>query len=140
MDPVAALVSPALAQSIDSLGSASPDPGVGGGYLTLLLRTLLYLVAISLIIYAALRWVVPRVFRWDFRARGSLAVIDRLSMGGHKSVCVMRAVGRYYLIGVTDSQVRLLTELDPQEVEANYPDRIGMKVADVESARTPRGS
>jgi flagellar biogenesis protein FliO len=124
-DPVAAfLATPALAQSIDSLSNAPPDIGVGGGYFTLLLRTLLYLLAISLLIYVVLKWVVPRLFRWNFPASSSMAVIDRLPIGGHKSVCVMRAVGRYYLVGVTDSQVRLLSELDPRDVEANYPDKV----------------
>jgi flagellar biogenesis protein FliO len=124
-DSVAVLASaPALAQSLaDSLSGRPPDLGVGDGYFTLLLRTLLYLVAISLLVYVVLKWVVPRVFRWSFPGSSSMVVIDRLPMGGHKSVCVVRAAGRYYLVGVTDAQVRLLTELDPQEVEANYPDK-----------------
>ena len=87
----------ALAQSMDSLQALPSDPGTGSGYFSLLLRTLLYLLAIT--------------------------AIDRLPLGGHKSVCVLRAAGRYYLVGVTDSQVRLLTELDPQEVESRYPDK-----------------
>ena len=124
-DSVAVLASaPALAQALaDSLSATPPDLGIGNGYFTLLLRTLLYLVAISLLVYVALKWVAPRVFRWNFPGSSSMAVIDRLPMGGHKSVCVVRAAGRYYLVGVTDAQVRLLTELDPQEVEANYPDK-----------------
>ncbi|MEZ4652063.1 MAG: flagellar biosynthetic protein FliO [Candidatus Eisenbacteria bacterium] len=115
---------PALTRSFaDSLDTAPADLGFGGGYFTLLLRTLLYLVAISLLIYVALKWVFPRVFRWNFPGSSSMAVIDRLPMGAHKSVCVVRAAGRYYLVGVTDAQIQLLTELDPQEVEANYPDK-----------------
>ena len=113
----------ALAQSMDSLQALPSDPGTGSGYFSLLLRTLLYLLAITVLVYVALKWVAPRLFRWNFTAGGSMAVIDRLPLGGHKSVCVLRAAGRYYLVPGTDSHVRLLTELDPQEVESRYPDK-----------------
>jgi flagellar biosynthetic protein FliO len=125
MPPLLLAGSEALAQSLtDSLGAAPPDLGLGGSYLTLLLRTLLYLVAISLLVYVALKWVFPRVFRWNLAGGSAMSVIDRLPMGGHRSVCVVRAAGRYYLVGVTDAQIRLLSELDPREVEASYPDKV----------------
>lgn len=126
----------AFAQSIDSLHALPTDPGIGSGYFSLLLRTLFYLLAISVLVYVALRWVGPRLFRWNFSPHGSMAVLDRLPLGGHKSVCVVRAVGRYYLIGVTDSQVRLLTELDAQEVESRYPDKARSSL----ETRPPEGS
>jgi len=91
------------------------------GYAMLLFRMILYLALICGAIWLVLRYLMPRVFRWRMPAGGAMTVVDRIPVGSGKTICVVRAVGRYYLIGVADSSVRLLTELDDKDVAAHYP-------------------
>ncbi len=96
-------------------------PGGEGNYLGLLFRMIFYLALICGAIYMAMRYLMPKIFRWRMPGGSAMAVVDRIPVGTGKTVCVVRAVGRYYLIGVADGSVRMLTELDEKEVTAHYP-------------------
>ncbi len=117
-----------------------PDGGVpatGESYGFLLLRMVFYLALICLAIYAVLRFVMPRFFRWRMPGGGAMTVIDRISIGAGRTVCVIRAVGRYYLVGVSDGGVRMMKELDEKDVFAHYPAvraRAGIKESDESKA------
>ena len=90
-------------------------------YVSMLLRLFVYLIVICGGLYVAAKWIVPRLTRWRL-ARGSpVTLIDQFALGKGRSICVVKVLRRYYLMGVTDGSVRLLTELDASEVEAAYP-------------------
>ena len=100
-------------------GGGAPEGGESYGFL--LLKMVFYLALICLAIYAVRRFVMPRFFRWRRPGGGEMTVIDRISIGAGRSVCVIRAVGRYYLVGVSDGGVRMMKELDENEVFVHYP-------------------
>ena len=50
-------------------------------------------------------------------APGSLDLMQTVYVGPHKTVSLVRVGGRSVLVGVTDQNISLLTELTPQETE-----------------------
>ena len=52
------------------------------------------------------------------RRRGAVEVITRHGLGRTSSLAVVRLGGRALVLGVTEHQVTLLTEVDPAELDA----------------------
>ena len=114
--------------AVDSLEAMLPaSPFSEGGYMGLLIRTFLTLGIIIAVVWFLMRWVLPRIMQWRVASSGPMTLIDRLPLGANRSVCVLKAVGRYYLVGVSDGQIQLLKELDDGDVEAHYPAAAGKK-------------
>ncbi len=88
----------------------------------LLLRTILALGLVTALLWVVLRWGLPRLFRWRLATARSMAMIDRFAVGNDRTVCVMKVLSRYYLMGVTTGSIRILAELDKEEVETAYPE------------------
>jgi len=108
--------------------NALPDSGLSGNpitggesYFWLLLQMILYLGIICLVVVLLLRWLLPRLNRWRLPSKGPMALIDQIPLGGGKSVCIVKSVGKYYLLGVAEGGVCLITELDAGQVEEHYP-------------------
>ncbi len=82
-------------------------------------------LAILFFILAAL-WVVLRIARkrgGGFLTGGGAAmrVEHRLALGAKKWIVVARILDRRLVLGVTDQQITMLTELDPDERPASSP-------------------
>ena len=82
-------------------------------------------LAILFFILAAL-WVVLRIVRkrgGGFLTGGGSAmrVEHRLALGAKKWIVVARILDRRLVLGVTDQQITMLTELDPDECPASSP-------------------
>ena len=82
-------------------------------------------LAILFFILAAL-WVVLRIVRkrgGGFLTGGgsALRVEHRLALGAKKWIVVARILDRRLVLGVTDQQITMLTELDPDECPASSP-------------------
>ncbi len=92
-----------------------------GGYASALFRMIFYLALICGVIYVALRFLMPRLFRWRMPGAGPMRIVDQLQLGSGKSIGLVKAVGRYYLISIAEGNVRLLKELEASEVEELYP-------------------
>jgi flagellar protein FliO/FliZ len=95
------------------------------------LVTLLVRVVVSLGVVLAIMWGTAAVLRRSgvvgtapsarrgTRRRGvPLEVIARHGLSRTSSVAVVRLCGRALVLGVTDHQVTLLTEIDPAELDA----------------------
>jgi flagellar biogenesis protein FliO len=93
----------------------------GGNYVWAFVRMVVYLALVCLVMYAVVRWLLPRLHRWRYPGRGDMMLIDQIPLGGAKSICLIKAVGRYYLVGIGGESIHLISELDPGEVEARYP-------------------
>ena len=111
-----------LADSLGTLPSSFLD---GPGYWGLLFRAFLSLGAILAILYLTVRLILPRLVRWRVGSNTTMTLIDRLHLGGARSLCIVRAAGKYYLVGVTDGSVQLLNELTESEVATHYPTTVG---------------
>ena len=79
-----------------------------------LATTALALVAVCALAAAALRLLGRR----SRRRAGALQVVAQLGVDGRRSVVVIEAAGRCFLVGMGEGPMSLLAELDPKEVAA----------------------
>jgi flagellar biosynthetic protein FliO len=71
---------------------------------------------VCLLAYVALKWLARRGVG---RSEGPLQVVARCSLEPRRSVYVVQAGGRCFLVGVGDGPMALLAELDPVAVKAS---------------------
>ena len=69
---------------------------------------------VCLLAYVALRWLARKGVG---RAEGPLKVVARCPLEPRRSVYVVQAGGRCFLVGVGDGPMSLLAELDPSAVK-----------------------
>jgi flagellar protein FliO/FliZ len=80
-------------------------------------------VVISLAVVLGLFWLVARTGarKIGVRDRGLVRVRSRQALTRGSSLAVVEVGARVLVVGVSDSGVRLLTELDPLELESTVP-------------------
>lgn len=91
--------------------AAAELPSLGGS----IALSFVSLGLVCLLAYVALRWLARRGVG---RAQGPLQVIARCPLEPRRSVYLVSAAGRCFLVGVGDGPMALLAELDPAAVEA----------------------
>jgi len=76
-------------------------------------------VILSLGIVLALMWLMARALRGKAVARGAgvLEILARLPMTRGSSVAVVRVADQVLVLGVTETQVTVLTVADPEHVQ-----------------------
>jgi len=86
--------------------------GSGAGYGELMLTSLLVLLVVCLVAWAALRWLG----RWmeGRRVGTGVTVVGRVPLEPRRSLYVVEAGGRRLLIGSSEGGVTLLTELEAE--------------------------
>ncbi len=98
------------------------NAGTSTGQLLLLL---LYLVLILVGVYYVTRWFARVAQRGSlfagktkntFQPGRHLLLIDRLAFDKDKSVILVKAEERFYLLGVSNESITLIKELPPEEV------------------------
>lgn len=98
-------------------------------------------VAVSLFIVLALLWYLSRRLGAG-RAAGRrlpITVLGRQSLGRRSGVTVVDVAGRTLVLGVSDTEVRLLTELEPGPVQ--LLDDVAAGATDpAETGPPPKGS
>jgi flagellar biogenesis protein FliO len=84
----------------------------------------------SLIVVCALAVLALKALaRRQRRGTGPLKIVARLQVEARRSVCVIEAGGRCFLVGMGDGPMALLAELDPaalKEAEGAEPARSGV--------------
>lgn len=85
-------------------------PALGGS----LALSLVSLGAVCLLAYVVLRWLGRQGVG---RGAGPLKVIARCALEPKRSVYIVEAAGRYFLMGVGDGPMTLLSELDSDAVQ-----------------------
>ena len=90
---------------------AAELPSLGGS----IALSFLSLGLVCLLAYVALRWLARRGVG---RAEGPLQVVARCALEPRRSIYVVEAAGRCFLVGVGDGPMALLAELDPAQVKA----------------------
>jgi flagellar biosynthetic protein FliO len=84
-------------------------------------QALAFLFLIVAILFAAL-WFLKRKGGLKVLTRqGDLAVENRLALGPKKSLLVVRFLNKRLLLGVTDQQITMLTELSTDEDDTPLP-------------------
>src|SRR5436305_15342893 len=93
-------------------GSATELPGLGGS----IALSFVSLALVCLAAYVLLRWLSRRGVG---RGRGPLEILARCPLEPRRSVYLIRAAGRCFLVGVGDGPMALLAEVDAAEVSAD---------------------
>src|SRR3954468_1861893 len=92
-------------------GAPAELPSLGGS----IALSFLSLGLVCLLAYVALRWLSRRGVG---RANGPLQGIARCPLEPRRSVYLLEAAGRCFLVGVGDGPMALLAELDAEAVKA----------------------
>ncbi len=113
--------------------------GSGAGYGELMLTSLLVLVVVCVVAWAALKWLG----RWveGRRVGTGVTVVGRVPLEPRRSLYVVEAGGRRLLIGSSEGGVTLLTELEAEAVAEEpkpAPRGFGELVAHAIAARVRR--
>ncbi len=61
--------------------------------------------------YFIFRVLLPR-FNFDFKSHSMVRIVDRVTVDGRKSLCVIEVAGKWMLISVTETGVEQICELD----------------------------
>jgi flagellar biogenesis protein FliO len=86
-----------------------------------LVEMLLVLVGVCLIAWVALRLLGRRRDALALGGgQGPLRVVARLSLEPRRTLYVIDAVGRYFLVGASDQGMATLAELDREAVERTF--------------------
>lgn len=102
-----------------SAGEAPSEPPTTGSELgSLLLQTLVVLVAVCLLAYVVLRWGVGRLFGARNSGDEEIEILARKPIGSDKSIMIVRVGPRTLIVGETNSGMNRLGELDESEAEA----------------------
>jgi flagellar protein FliO/FliZ len=82
-------------------------------------------IGFSLLVVMGLMWLAARVVRRPLgrRAHGELAVLNRQQLTRGAAVTVVRVADRAMILGVTDQQITLLGEADPEAFETHHHER-----------------
>ena len=83
------------------------------GYGWALLQTFAALALVCAGAYVVLRYVVPRALPG---ARGSVRVIGRVAVEPKRSLLLVEAAGRCFLVGSSEAGLHLIAELDPTKL------------------------
>lgn len=66
--------------------------------------------------------------RFNAKSSGGGRVLENLPLGSNRSVCVIKIAGRVFLLGVTENNITLLSEITDDEtienLQENAPDNI----------------
>ena len=83
------------------------------GYGWILLQTLAALGVVCLAALVVLRYLVPRALAGK---AGPVRVIGRVTVEPKRSLLLVEAAGRCFLVGSSEGGLRLIAELDPAKV------------------------
>ena len=96
----------------------SPQPTSVSWWSTLayLLSLVAVFAVVVLLAYFTSRFIGGR---FNARSSGGGRVLENLPLGTNRSVCVVKIAGRVFLLGVTDNNITLLSEItDNEEIDA----------------------
>jgi flagellar biosynthetic protein FliO len=96
-------------------GAPAELPSLGGS----IALSFLSLGLVCLLAYVALKWLSKRGVG---RSEGPLQVLARCPLEPRRSIYVVQAAGRCFLVGVGDGPMALLAELDSAAVKAATPE------------------
>lgn len=84
-----------------------------GGYGWTLLQTLAALALVCLVAVVVLRYLVPRALAGK---PGPVRVLGRVAVEPKRSLLLVEAAGRCFLVGSSEGGLHLIAELDPAKI------------------------
>jgi flagellar protein FliO/FliZ len=98
--------------------TALPSSGLGGAWLTMA-GGLFIILALLLAMVWLLKRYGPKAGLGMFQ-RGDLKLEGQLGLGPKKSVAVVRFLNKVMVLGVTDSRITLLTEIEEDHDQSDH--------------------
>ena len=83
-------------------------------YIGLLVQTLVALAAVCGLAYVIFRVILPRL-QVGQNAGGMIRVVERVGVDAKRSLLVVEVAGKWLLVGVSESGVQLVSELDEKD-------------------------
>lgn len=100
------------------------SPSADRDYIASLLRTMLALAAVCGLAYLLLGKLLPKLMKIaPANATGIISVVDRLPLDQRRAVYVIRAGQSYFLVGITDQGMTMLSRLDESDVKGRKESR-----------------
>lgn len=93
------------------MNSTTPD------FTWLFLKMVFGLVLVLGLIFFLLRYVLPRTRMGQSGTRSWMKMMERVSVGPQAHLTVVKILERYFILGVTENSVNLVTELSKEEGE-----------------------
>ncbi|AWV90981.1 flagellar biosynthetic protein FliO [Bradymonas sediminis] len=102
------------------------EPNVGADYGMMLIKMIIAVALVCLLAYAILRWGVGRIA--GGRSGGEqMRVLGRLPIAPNRTVMVVQVGPKFLVLGNTETQISLLTELSPESAEEYFPSQVSEK-------------
>lgn len=111
---------PSLAFAADNATQALPGPDLGAAWWNMT-GGLLLLLGLLLVAFWLLKRYGPKAGLGMFK-RGGLTLEGQLALGPRKSVVLVRFLNKVLVLGVTESQINLLTQVDEPHDPASRTD------------------
>jgi flagellar biogenesis protein FliO len=117
-DVVASEYDKTSAEPADKPKTPSSSPGERSLFQAIF-QMILVLGAICLLAYLVLGKLLPKLLRIEapVAQKRIMHVIDRLPVDQRRSIVVMRIGGLYFLVGITEHGISLISRLDADDVE-----------------------
>jgi flagellar protein FliO/FliZ len=93
--------------------AASPTSNYGA----MLLKMIVSVALVCLLAYAILRWGLGRLVG-NVQADEHMDVLGRLAVGPNRQILVVRVASRFLVVGSTETEISVLTELSEDEATA----------------------
>ena len=103
------------AEGTSLLGEEGPGEFDFWSYAINMMLVLGFVIGLILLIVWLLRLSTGR--RFSLGGGGLLQMVASVPLGDRRFISVLRVGRKYYLIGISGGEIRLLTDLDPEEVE-----------------------
>jgi flagellar biosynthetic protein FliO len=120
-DPVTS-TAPITPAKTDTL-SASPTTGLTESVLPSITRLGLSLLAIVVIIYATV-FLMKKLSGNKIGRGRTIQIIEQTYLAPKKSVCLLKLADRVVLVGITENNINMLTELDCESMPADYLNKL----------------
>ncbi|MEI8254502.1 MAG: flagellar biosynthetic protein FliO [Deltaproteobacteria bacterium] len=106
-----------FAQQLAGGAEQAPLPSGTTGFGVQLFRSALALVGVCVTAWLVLRWMAQRGYGAAGGAR-NLRVIERVALDARKSICLVEAGSRVFLVGASEQSLTTLAELSRDDLKA----------------------
>ena len=78
-------------------------------------QMILSLIVVCGIVYLTFRVVIPRISGYQF-SDSIIKIVEKIPIDAKKSLCVIKVGGRWMLIGTSENNISLISELNEPEI------------------------
>lgn len=113
------------ANSFETPAEAGPiaAPTVGADYGMMLIKMVIAVALVCLLAYAILRWGLGRI-AGARSGGGEMQILGRLPIAPNRTIMVVQVGPRFLVVGNTETEISLLSELSPENAAEYFPSQV----------------